>query len=277
MSNLQNQGAPSEAPPSCPVTTKPLAQEEQPEQEPASTPMKQLGVASSGKRLSWAYDSLFGHLQDAELFHVMREAEMAEAFMDQPSEYTVKDQAGNTVFYVDEETKFCARICFQSERAFTLTAKDLSGRPVMIMERATLDMSCCCCFVWADMLTVKAPDGKLLGSVMEKLDIFRPKLRILNASGRTVLKIKGPACRVPFDFSCRSLKFKITNLAGQQVGCISRHWPGLSRELFTDADYFSMSLPLDLDPMVKAICLAALFLVNFEYFESNDCPRRPCL
>ena len=40
-------------------------------------------------------------------------------------------------------------------------------------------------------------------------------------------------------------------------------------ELFTDADNFGISFPLDLDVNAKAILLGATFLIDFMYFEKS--------
>lgn len=44
------------------------------------------------------------------------------------------------------------------------------------------------------------------------------------------------------------------------VGKISKEWGGL-REFFTDADFFGISFPLDLDVRMKAVMLGAAFLI----------------
>jgi len=47
----------------------------------------------------------------------------------------------------------------------------------------------------------------------------------------------------------------------EEIGKISKQWSGLGRELFTDADYFSVTFPLNLDVRMKALVFAALFLI----------------
>uniref|UniRef100_A0A672K8Q2 Phospholipid scramblase n=1 Tax=Sinocyclocheilus grahami TaxID=75366 RepID=A0A672K8Q2_SINGR len=55
-----------------------------------------------------------------------------------------------------------------------------------------------------------------------------------------------------------------------KVGRISKEWPGLLREAFTDADHLEISFPLDLDVKIKAALFGACFLiVNFMFFEQN--------
>lgn len=45
------------------------------------------------------------------------------------------------------------------------------------------------------------------------------------------------------------------------VGRISKQWSGLLREAFTDADFFGITFPMDLDVRMKAVMLGACFLI----------------
>ena len=45
------------------------------------------------------------------------------------------------------------------------------------------------------------------------------------------------------------------------MGKISKQWAGLLREAFTDADYFGITFPMDLDVKMKAVMLGACFLI----------------
>lgn len=45
------------------------------------------------------------------------------------------------------------------------------------------------------------------------------------------------------------------------VGKISKQWSGLAKEMFTDADNFGMTFPMDLDVNMKAVMLGAVFLI----------------
>jgi hypothetical protein len=64
-----------------------------------------------------------------------------------------------------------------------------------------------------------------------------------------------------------SNKNKLPNLkvfsdsTGQRVGKISKQWSGLAKEMFTDADNFGISFPMDLDVRIKAVLLGAVFLI----------------
>lgn len=232
------------------------------QQQPSSNDYQRSGIND------WTYSSSYNYLRSATSFHVKQKVEMIEALMgwETGNKYTVKDQSGNKLLYVGEESNMCGRQLCNARRAFTLSVKDATGRSIMIMDRP-LDCSCFCGLICADSLSVSTPNGQVLGSVVEEFNICFPKFSIRDARGQTVLKIEGPMCPMAFGSCASSVVFKVVNKSGVPVGTISKEWSGLVRELFTDADYFSMSFPIDLDPAIKAVCLAALFLIDYEYFE----------
>lgn len=46
-----------------------------------------------------------------------------------------------------------------------------------------------------------------------------------------------------------------------KIGKISKQWSGLLREAFTDTDNFGIKFPMDLDVRMKAVMIAACFLI----------------
>ncbi|KAH7966873.1 hypothetical protein HPB49_020217 [Dermacentor silvarum] len=50
---------------------------------------------------------------------------------------------------------------------------------------------------------------------------------------------------------------------------ITKQWSGLARELFTDADTFGVTFPLDLDVHVKGALIAATMLIDYLFFEET--------
>ena len=50
-----------------------------------------------------------------------------------------------------------------------------------------------------------------------------------------------------------------------QVGKISKEWSGMLNEMFTDADNFGISFPMDLDVNMKAVVMGAAFLIVSSY------------
>ena len=49
-----------------------------------------------------------------------------------------------------------------------------------------------------------------------------------------------------------------------QIGEISKKWTGLGEEMFTDADNFGVSFPVDLDIKVKIIWDCVILILNFD-------------
>lgn len=101
--------------------------------------------------------------------------------------------------------------------------------------------------------------GQKCGSIIQEWSLCSPSYKICNAAGDTVLKIQGPFCTFSI---CGDVEFSVLSRDGTtQVGKIVKQWSGLARELFTDADHFGISFPIDLDVNIKAVLLGASFLI----------------
>ena len=92
-----------------------------------------------------------------------------------------------------------------------------------------------------------------------------PKFHVLNAEGDIAFVIKGPCpctglcgiCK-----PCGTVQFDIFLPDGVTIiGNITKLYAGLFQEMATDADNFSCSFPIDVDPRLKAVLLGAIFLI----------------
>lgn len=110
----------------------------------------------------------------------------------------------------------------------------------------------------------------LAGSVERKCNPCCPGYRILNQDKEEVLTVAGPCCLflAMANMCCKDQKFQVNNLQGENVGNIAKQFSGMLKELFTDADNFSVTFPQDLDVRVKATMLGAVFLIDFNYYET---------
>ncbi|PNI78392.1 PLSCR1 isoform 17, partial [Pan troglodytes] len=110
---------------------------------------------------------------------------------------------------------------------------------------------------------IQAPPGVPIGYVIQTWHPCLPKFTIQNEKREDVLKISGP-CVVCS--CCGDVDFEIKSLDEQcVVGKISKHWTGILREAFTDADNFGIQFPLDLDVKMKAVMIGACFLIDFMF------------
>lgn len=108
-------------------------------------------------------------------------------------------------------------------------------------------------------IEVSSPPGNTVGFVEQEWSICCPSYAIKDRNGETVLRIDGPLCRWSI---CGDVEFKIMSVdGGTQVGKISKQWSGVIREMFTDADTFGISFPMDLDVRIKAVLMGACFLI----------------
>lgn len=57
-----------------------------------------------------------------------------------------------------------------------------------------------------------------------------------------------------------------------KVGVIQKEWSGFAKEIFTDADNFGISFPLDLDVKIKAVLLGACLLIVRRFFFAVTLP-----
>ena len=215
---------------------------------------------------STTYPHGLEYLMALDYLFVMQKVELLEAFtgFETKNKYSVVNVRGEPVFYVAEESSCCARCCLGSSRPCELEVFDNTRKQILRMVRPFRCDSCCCPCCLQE-LEVYSGDT-LLGSVTQDWSLWQPSFSVRDASGETVLTIRGPWIKC-----CVNVSFKVRSADGEhKVGEIKKQWTGLGAELFTDADHFGISFPLDLDVKMKAVLLGACLLIDFMYFEAHS-------
>jgi len=200
---------------------------------------------------------------------IKQKVEILEAFtgFETANKYKVLNSLGQEVFTAKEDTDCCTRQCCGPTRPFEMNIMDNQGQEVLHLVRPLRCQSCCfpCCL---QELEVHSPPGTIIGYVEQEWSIFYPKFVIKDESGEPIMKLDGPFCGCE---CCSDVDFVVTSASdGGEIGKISKQWSGLGKEVFTDADNFGISFPLDLDVKVKATLLGATFLIDFMYFEKQQ-------
>ncbi|CAE1285238.1 Phospholipid scramblase 2,Phospholipid scramblase 1,Phospholipid scramblase 3 [Acanthosepion pharaonis] len=127
---------------------------------------------------------------------------------------------------------------------------------------------CACCEACALTVTVEAPVGTVVGKVKQTCSFLEPSYDITTPDDEVILKIQGPLCIWQGPCCVGDQKFKVySSDMSSKVGKISKQWTGLVKEVFTKADNFGVSFPMDLDVKMKATMIGAVFLIDFMYFE----------
>ncbi|KAH8398739.1 hypothetical protein KR222_002138, partial [Zaprionus bogoriensis] len=172
--------------------------------------------------------------------------------------FKVKNSLGQNVYSAFEESDFCSRNCLGSSRAFEMKILDNFQNEVLHLSRPFRCELCCCFPSCMNTMEVSAPPGQFIGRVDQVYSFLRTMFHVKNSFGDVVLRIEGPIC--PWK-CCSDVNWKVFSVNNEQIGKITKQWSGLTRELFTDADYFSVTFPLSLDVRMKALLFAAVFLI----------------
>ena len=179
--------------------------------------------------------------------------------------YDVHNNLGQNIFLALEDTDCCTRMCCGPQRPFDMRILDHSQREVIHLERPLRCEACCfpCCFPCClQELDVFAPPRHLIGRIVQEWSCLRLLFRVETASGQRVFQIVGPICTM--SLFCDDVEFEVMSYENSQ-----KQWSGLLREAFTDADFYGVIFPMDLDVKLKVCLLAATFLIDYMYFEER--------
>ncbi|XP_054731736.1 phospholipid scramblase 2-like [Anastrepha obliqua] len=198
---------------------------------------------------------------------VKQKVELLEAFtgFETNNKFSIKNALGQKVYFAVEDSDSCTRNICGSSRPFDMKVFDNCRNEVIHMNRPLACSACCfpCCL---QTMEVSSPPGCVVGTIEQEWSLCSPSFRIKNHSGDTMLRIEGPFCTFSM---CGDVQFNIVSLTGESVGKIVKQWSGLAQELFTDADFFGITFPLDLDVRIKAVLLGATFLIDAMFFEGE--------
>ncbi|KAJ3665705.1 hypothetical protein Zmor_001191 [Zophobas morio] len=229
----------------------------------ASIPIPLVPVPPTNSPQGLQYLSLVDQLlvhQQVELLEVITGFETE-------NKYQIKNSLGQQVYFAAEDSDFCTRNCCGPLRPFDMKIFDNYKNEVIHFYRPLACQACCypCCL---QTIEVSAPPGNPIGSVEQEWSIFYPTFAVKNANGDTVLRIEGPF----FTCSCgNDVNFRITSGDGsEEIGKITKQWSGWVREAFTDADFFGITFPMDLDVKMKTVLLGGLFLIDMMFYETKQ-------
>ncbi|XP_067648476.1 phospholipid scramblase 2-like [Eurosta solidaginis] len=196
---------------------------------------------------------------------IKQQVDLVEVFFgcEMKNKSKIKNSAGENVYLAVEDTHCLTRNLCGSCRPFDVQVLDNFQNEVLHIYRPLRCDSCCfpCCL---QSLEVSSPPGTVIGSVEQEWALLRPLYLIKNAYGENVLRVRGPRCTFK---CCANVDFEIFAMNGDKIGKISKQWNSINKEIFTDADYFGVTFPIDLDVRMKAVILAATFLIDMVHFE----------
>ncbi|KAB1283642.1 Phospholipid scramblase 4 [Camelus dromedarius] len=205
--------------------------------------------------------------------HVLQHFEPLEMIthFETNNRYDIKNNLGQMVYFVAEDTDDYTRNAYRTLRPFVLRVTDCLGQEIMTLQRPFRCTCCCfCCPSARQELEVQCPPGVTIGFVAEHWNLCRAVYSIQNEKKEDMMGVRGPCST----YGCGSDSvFEVKSLDGvSSIGSITRKWNGMLSTM-SDADHFEIHFPLDLDVKMKAMIFGACFLIDFMYFESSP-PQR---
>ncbi|XP_056310566.1 phospholipid scramblase 1 [Danio aesculapii] len=176
--------------------------------------------------------------------------------------YTVKDDIGNLVFNILEDSDYCSRN-IHTGRSFTMNIVNDSNKEVIRLEHPFI-----CCSCSGHEVEVQSPPGVPIGHVGQNWRVCQPKFTVKNNQHEPEFRIVGPC--VPLSF-CVDQEFELVSLSGSVFGKIVK--PFSCSCVNVDAD-FVLQFPINLEDKMKATLLGTCVLIDFVYY---DPPKQPLL
>ncbi|XP_050950050.1 phospholipid scramblase 1 [Labeo rohita] len=192
---------------------------------------------------------------------VTMEERIAEGFFGiKPiKKYNVKDETGNKVFSILEDSERYARKMYGSGRSFIMKITDQSNQEVIRLVHPSV-----CCYINHE-LEVQSPPGTPIGYVRQNLHACLPKFTVENERGEPEFKIEGPCVGCT---CCSDQNFELVSLNGaavdQSFGKIFKPFSCSRPNAVAD---FVLRFPGNLDVKMKATVLGACMLIDCIYYE----------
>ena len=191
-------------------------------------------------------------LQGLQSLKVQQQVEMLQVFtgLETANRYKVLDSNGNDLMFAYEESGFLGRQFLGGHRPLTLNFIDGEGRSLMVAKRK---------FFWFfSHLDFYSPEGSPLGSMVRRFKIIGRRFDVYDDQEQ-VGSIHGPMLR-PNTFWLRR--------DGNELAKITKRWSGLSREMFTAADTFSVEFTdrMASEPL-RWLILGSALAIDLDFFE----------
>jgi hypothetical protein len=172
--------------------------------------------------------------------------------------YHVGDSAGDWIYEAEEVSGGLVRNFLHSARPFDLTIREM-GR-----EEASFVVSRPFRWYFHEVEVFDAT-GRSIGKIEREFSWLNRVFTVRSAGDAALYRIVGPLWK-PWTF--------IVERGGVEHARIVKQWSGLVREAYTDADNFGVDFGQVTEPRHRALLLAALFLIDFMFFEDSGNENR---
>lgn len=178
---------------------------------------------------------------------------------EQANEYMIRDSRRSNIGVIDERTsgffQALLRVFLGSHRPLDVRVHHFqSDQLAMTLKRDFF-------FLFSEM-EVGTPDGRHMGKVQRRFGMIYKKYDLIDRDGRVFAQIASPLWRL--------WRFPIFDQNGEQVAEITKRWSGMLKEMYTDADNFTVDFGKRKWTLAqKAVIFAAAISIDFDFFENN--------
>ena len=171
-----------------------------------------------------------------------------------------------------EESNCCERQMCGSHRNFNMNIFGPDNNVMVTMNRPfTCQIFC----LNTPEMHILDANGQSCGYVKNIFHCFNHNFSIVDDTGAECMTIESTCCQpgewcfLPFG-ACSEIVYNVVNNRTNTVGCIKRKWDSWARQLFTNADTFTITFPPQSNVHERLLLLAATFLINVMYFEHRQ-------
>ena len=166
------------------------------------------------------------------------------------NEYKIYNNDGLLIGSVEQKIagwqKLLMLFIKKSMMPFYLEILDESGAKVVSLRRGWT--------FWMSKITLTDQNNNLIGFLKQQFKFFKPTFIILNSEENPVAAITG---------DWKAWDFKIVSAEETSIGTINKKWNGVAKELFTNADKYTVSInPEYNEDLNKVIILSAAITID---------------
>lgn len=171
--------------------------------------------------------------------------------------YDVFDPSGTLILKCKEKSSTVGKLAFGASRSMDIFLTDAAGNNVLQINRPFK--------MWHKDVTVMEASGKLIGRILKKFALTKAVFHVFNGIDQQIYTIQGG----PLIHLGKTRKLSILNSQGVEVGYIQKEWAGFGKEMFTNADNFTLMFPPDATAETRAVLIAATLFVDLIHYENK--------
>jgi len=192
---------------------------------------------------------------------------------DVQNRFKINNNLNQRVYFAQESSSTLMRLCCGPNRGFTYRVTDNNQLEVFRVVRPfECGKGCYCCPMESCryFATVEDKNGVCLGHISNLQFCMSPTFGLYDANRELICEIRGPCCPIQ-NVCCKDdIDFPVIELSsGSQNGTISKVWGGFLKEMYTKADNYRVTFPVDLDVKKKAVMISAALIMDMMIFERS--------